>query len=134
MPKISAHSAPDIVLQRLLDYLREKLRERLKTTSQKDLAAEIGCTQGAISHWLQGVRGEKVQLISAIKMLAALGVPMENALKIALDDEDAASVLTLLTTNPDALRLVLRVLSSGGPEAEKLLSEAKYLDAKLEKK
>lgn len=119
-------TASDRVWKLLIDELHRRIGEG---KSENAVAKELGLAQSTVSSWLHGTRGSKASLEKVIEALKALEVPMSKIVE-AMSGEDASSVIKAYDDNPDLFLKIVKILSSEGPEVEKLRTEVNYLSDK----
>jgi predicted transcriptional regulator len=109
----------DRVWAMVVDLLRERVRE----TSQADVAKLLKRHSSTIGRYLKGERGEKVTLNECIHLHLTLGGNPMDILK-ALGEEAAAEILEILIKDPQLTKDILRLKHDERLEELKLIIKA----------
>lgn len=130
-----AHADINDVSQRLFDqiwgHLLTLLREEVDKSSIRKVAKRLDVYPTTVARWVNGERGERIELSHCLRIITALGGDLVSALQ-ELGFEDVAELLQMDAASLRMVRAVVEILQKGGPAADKLRGEISFLRAMQE--
>jgi len=112
---------PDPLYRAFVEFVLTKIDEEAKTTSRSAVARKIGVTPPTITRWLNRNRGENLALQTILRVIASLGLDLEEV-AIMLSPDLFASVVKASEEHQKLIPIFLRLLAKGGDTAKALTS------------
>jgi len=112
-----AHDDINDVSQRLFDqvwgHLLTLLREEVDKSSIRKVAKRLDVYPTTVARWVNGERGERIELSHCLRIITALGGDLVSALQ-ELGFEDFAKLLQMDAASLRMVRAVVEILRKGG--------------------
>lgn len=114
------------LFEKVWSHLLKILQTEVDKSNESRVAKRLDVSPSTVTRWLKGERGERVELNHCLRIVKTLGGNIVGLMK-ELGFDEIVNILEMDEDSRTFVNDVVAILERGGPAAEKLKTEIKFL-------